>query len=224
LSTPTFRPKYVSFDCYGTLINYQITPITKVLVGDQVPAEQWDRFVAEFRGYRYDQVCGEYYAYEQVLHDSFERVCRRWGLEVDPNAGKQFADGVRSWGPHADVPTPLKKMGENYKLVILSNADDSFLAESVPRLGADFHAVLTAEQAGYYKPRYAAFEYMLDQLDAKPEDFVHVAAHTRYDLMPMHDLGFPNLVLLDRGYDPVTTGYDYVTVKSLDELNRMLGI
>ncbi|MFI9176376.1 hypothetical protein [Streptomyces lincolnensis] len=43
----------------------------------------------------------------------------------------------------------------------------------MPKLGADFHAVLTAEQAGYYKPRYAAFEYMLDELDASPEDFVH---------------------------------------------------
>ena len=109
-------------------------------------------FVAEFRGYRYDQVCGEYYPYEQVLQDAFERVCRRWGIEADPSAGKRFADGVRSWGPHPDVPAPLKKMGEHYKLVILSNADDSFLAESVPRLGADFHAVFTAEQAGYYKP------------------------------------------------------------------------
>lgn len=224
MGNPTFRPKYVSFDCYGTLINYQITPITRELVGDQIPAEKWDRFVAEFRGYRYDQVCGEYYAYEQVLHDSFERICRRWGVEVDPNAGKRFADGVRSWGPHADVPAPLTTMGENYKLVILSNADDSFLAESVPRLEADFHAVLSAEQAGYYKPRYAAFDYMLDKLDAAPEDFLHVASHTRYDLMPMHDLSFPNLVYLDRGYDPVTPGYDYVTVNSLDEINRMLGL
>ena len=115
---------------------------------------------------------------------------------------------MRSWGPHPDVAEPLKKMGEHYKLVILSNADDSFLEESVPRLGADFHAVYTAEQAGYYKPRYGAFEYMLDQLDAQPEDFVHVSSHTRYDPMPMHDMGFRNLVLLDRGYDPVPPGYD----------------
>ena len=56
MSTPTFRPKYVSFDCYGTLISWPMTPITKELVGDQIPAEQWDQFVAEFRGYRYDQV------------------------------------------------------------------------------------------------------------------------------------------------------------------------
>ena len=65
---------------------------------------------------------------------------------------------------------------------------------------------------------------MLDQLDAKPEDFVHVSSHTRYDPMPMHDMGFRNLVLLDRGYDPVPPGYDLTVVKSLDELNTLLGI
>ncbi|MFE8992420.1 HAD-IA family hydrolase, partial [Streptomyces collinus] len=168
-----FRPKYVSFDCYGTLIEWPMTPITRELVGDQIPAEHWDQFVKEFRGYRYDSVCGEYKPYEQTLQDAFEGVCRKWGIKAAPDAGKRLGDGVRSWGPHADIPEPLKKMGENYKLVILSNADDSFLQESVPRLGADFHAVFTAEQAGFYKPRYAAFEYMLDQLDASPEDFVH---------------------------------------------------
>jgi 2-haloacid dehalogenase len=108
--------------------------------------------------------------------------------------------------------------------VILSNADDSFLDISVPRLGADFHAVYTAEQARAYKPRYQAFEYMLDTLNAKPQDFLHVSSHTRYDLMPMHDMGFRNLVLLDRGCDPVTEGYDYTTVQSLDELNKHLGL
>jgi 2-haloacid dehalogenase len=224
MSDPQFRPTYVSFDCYGTLINYQITPITRELVGDQVPAESWDRFVADFRAIRYDQVCGEFYPYEQVLQDAYARVCRKWNLDVDPHAGKRFADGVRSWGPHDDVPAPLKRMSEHYQLVILSNADDSFLQESVPRLGADFHAVFTAEQAGYYKPRYAAFEYMLEQLDAAPEDFVHVSSHTRYDVMPAHDLGFRNLVLLDRGYDPPAPAYGYVQVETLDELNTMLGI
>jgi 2-haloacid dehalogenase len=39
-----FRPKYVSFDCYGTLIEWPMTPITRELGGDQIPAEQWDQF------------------------------------------------------------------------------------------------------------------------------------------------------------------------------------
>lgn len=219
-----FRPKYVSFDCYGTLIDFQITPVTRELVGDQLTPAQFDRFVTDFRAIRYDQVCGEFYAYKQVLHDAFARTCKKWGLAVQDDAGQRFSDAVLSWGPHADIPEPLKKLGEHYPLVILSNADTSYLDVSVPKLGADFHAVYTAEQSGFYKPRYGAFEYMLDQLDTPPEEFLHVSSHTRYDLMPAYDLGFTNTVLLDRGYDPPTSGYGYVKVDSFEELNALLGI
>jgi 2-haloacid dehalogenase len=222
--TEPIRPEYVSFDCYGTLIHYQITPVTKELIGARLSDDDFEKFVVDFRAIRYDQVCGTYYAYTQVLHDAYARTCAKWDLEVDPQAGEKFAAAVRSWGPHDDVVEPLTKMAEHYKLVILSNADTSFLDESVKRIGVSFHAVFTAEQAGYYKPRYAAFEYMLRELDAKPEDFLHVASHTRYDLMPAYDLGFPHTVLLDRGYDPPTSGYNYTRVDSLDEINTMLGL
>jgi 2-haloacid dehalogenase len=224
MSTASVRPKYVSFDCYGTLIDFQITPITRELVGDQLTPDQFEQFVKDFRALRYDQVCGEFYPYQQVLHDSFTRTCRKWNLEVDPDAGKRFSDGVLSWGPHPDVPAPLRTMAEHYPLVIVSNADTSYLDVSVPRLGVDFHAVYTAEQSGFYKPRYAAFEYMLDQLGAGPTEFLHISSHTRYDLMPAHDLGFTNTVLLDRGYDPPAPVYGYTRVSSLDEVNHLLGI
>jgi hypothetical protein len=54
-----FRPKYVSFDCYGTLIDFQLTPVTRELVGDRLTAAQFERFVTDFRALRYDQVCRE---------------------------------------------------------------------------------------------------------------------------------------------------------------------
>ncbi|MFT4010734.1 MAG: haloacid dehalogenase type II [Nocardioidaceae bacterium] len=219
-----YRPKYVSFDCYGTLIYYEISSTTRRIVGDRISEEDWPDFIRSFSKYRYDQVLGDFYPYRQVLQDAFDRVCRKWGIESDPTAGAQFGDAVLSWGPHADVPAPLARMAERYPLVILSNADTAFLDTSVPKLGAPFHAVYTAEQAGVYKPRYQAFEYMLDQLDATPDDFLHVSSHTRYDLMPAHDLGFRNLVMLDRGYDPPAHSYGYVDVASLTELNQMLGI
>lgn len=219
-----YRPKYVSFDCYGTLINFQIDAATQKVVGGQVSDGDWPAFRESFSKYRYDQVLGEYYPYRQVLQDAFDRTCRKWRIESDPTAGEQFGAAVLSWEAHPDVPAPLAKMAEKYPLVILSNAGTEFLDASVPKLGAPFHAVFTAEQAGFYKPRYQAFEYMVEQLDAKPEDFLHVSSHTRYDIMPMRDLGFPNLVMLRRGYDPAAHSYEYVDVDSLDELNQMLGI
>ncbi|MBT2533048.1 HAD hydrolase-like protein [Arthrobacter sp. ISL-48] len=224
MKTANFRPEYISFDCYGTLINYQTEAATRPLLADRVPEELMAAFMRDWRHFRYDQVCGDYYPYEQVLQDAWDRVCQKWNLTGTEDAGKQFGAAVRSWGAHDGVIEPLKRMGESYKLVILSNADDSFLQTSVPRLEAPFHAVYTAEQAGFYKPRYGAFEYMLEQLDASPEDFVHVSSHTRYDLMPAHDLGFSNLVMLDRGYDPHSPAYNYSTVASLNELNKLLGL
>jgi 2-haloacid dehalogenase len=224
MADTNFRPKYISFDIYGTLINFDIDPTTRRLLNGRISEEQWPTFKKQFRGYRFDEVLGDYKPYEAILQDSFDRVCKYWGIGPTPGAGAEFADAVRGWVAHEDVPAPLKLMGDNYKLVALSNADTSFLDISIPKLGADFHAVLTAEQARAYKPRYQAFEYMLDTLNAKPEDFLHVASHTRYDMHPMHDMGFRNLVVLDRGYDPITEGYDYTTVKSLDELNKNLGL
>ncbi|MCU1434001.1 MAG: hadL [Pseudarthrobacter sp.] len=224
MADATLRPEYISFDCYGTLINFNIVPATRQLLAGRIPEEQMQQFLRDFRAYRYDQVCGDYYGYQQVLQDAFDRVCRKWELARSDDAGARFAEAVLGWRPHADVPAALRTMGENYKLVVLSNADTSFLDVSVPKLGAAFHAVYSAEQAGAYKPRYQAFEYMLDQLDAVPEQFLHVSSHTRYDLMPAHDLGFTNTVLLDRGYDPPGPGYNYATVRSLEELNRILGL
>ena len=219
-----FRPKYVSFDCYGTLIYFEIASTTRRLVGEQISDVDWPAFLRSFSKYRYDQVLGDYYPYRQVLQDAFDRVCKKWGIDSDPTAGDQFGEAVLSWQPHGDVSAPLAKMATRYPLVIVSNADTAFLDVSVPKLGAPFHAVFTAEQSGFYKPRYQAFEYMVEQLDATPEDFLHVSSHTRYDLMPAHDLGFRNLVLLDRGYDPPAHSYEYIDVSSLDELNQMLGI
>jgi 2-haloacid dehalogenase len=217
------RPKYISFDIYGTLINWDTDAVTLRLLDGRLPEEQWPAFKKVFRGYRFDEVL-EYRPYEEILQRSFDRVCKYFGIGPTPGAGAELADAVKSFGAHDDVPAPLKLMGENFQLVALSNADDSFLEISIPKLGADFHAVLTAEQAQAYKPRYQAFEYMLDTLNAKPEDFLHISSHTRYDMHPMHDMGFRNLWMLDRGYDPIGPGYDLNVAKSLDEINKHLGL
>ena len=224
MSEIRFRPKYVSFDCYGTLIYFEITSTTLQLLGDRLEGPRADQFLREFSKYRYDQVCGDYRPYQEVLHEAYARTCRKWGLEVNEDAGQRLSHAVLTWGPHDDIPTPLKTMGENFPLVILSNADNRHLDASVPTLGAQFHAVFTAEQAQSYKPRYRGFEYMVEQLDATPDDFLHVSSHTRYDLMPADDLGFKHKVFLDRGYDPESPAYNYTTVQSLDEVNTMLGL
>jgi 2-haloacid dehalogenase len=136
-----------------------------------------------------------------VLHGSLERTCRRWGIAFDPADAQAIVEAVPSWGPHPDVPAALAKLAEVLPLVILSNAADSQIWSNVDKLGAPFHAVLTAEQAQAYKPRLRAFDFMFNTLGCGPQHFVHVSSSLRYDLMSADDLRIGQRVFVDRGTD-----------------------
>ena len=36
----TFRPKYITFDCYGTLTRFRMGEMTRDIFADRMPAEQ----------------------------------------------------------------------------------------------------------------------------------------------------------------------------------------
>ena len=222
--TTHLRPKYISFDCYGTLINFRMSEVARELFVGRIAPEQMHRFTRDFAAYRLDEVMGDWKPYDQVLCNAVRRTCTRWGIEYRDGEGMTFYDAVPTWGPHADVPDALARLAKEYRLVILSNAMDEQLPHNVEKLGAPFHRVYTAQQAGAYKPRLQAFEYMLDQLGCGPDDLLHVSSSPRYDLMPAHDMGIKNKVFVNRGHEPGTPGYDYHEIKDLSGLPALVGL
>jgi len=58
--TNVFRPKYISFDCYGTLTNFQMAPMARRLFADRVSPENIERFCEDFAAYRLDEVLGDW--------------------------------------------------------------------------------------------------------------------------------------------------------------------
>jgi len=219
-----FDPKYITFDCYGTLTAFGMSAVTRELVADRVPPERMEDFLDDFEAYRIDEVLGAYKPYHQVINYALARTSKLWGIEHRDNDGEAIYESVPSWGPHPDVPEPLAAIAERYPLVILSNAADEQIQSNVDKLGAPFHAVFTAEQAQAYKPRLQAFEYMLDQLGCGPGDILHVSSSLRYDLMPAHDLRVTNKVYVNRGYEPSTPYYGYHEVTDISGLAALLGI
>jgi len=220
----TFRPKYITFDCYGTLTWFQMSNMTRELYAERVPAERMDAFVADFSAYRFDEVLGAWKPYEEVIKSAFERTCRKWKIAYDAAVGQSFYDSVPTWGPHPDVAEPLARVAASYPLVILSNASNDQIQFNVDKLGAPVHAVYTAQQAQAYKPRFQAFEYMLDQLGCGPEDLLHVSASLRYDLMPAWGLGIENKVYVNRGYEPSTPYYGYAEIAEIGGLPGLVGL
>ncbi len=219
-----FKPKFITFDCYGTLINFAMGPTARRLFADLVPAEGMDQFVADFAGYRLDEVLGEWKPYRNVVLNAVERTCRRWNIPFDVTLANRFYDDVPTWGPWPDVREPLSRVAKEFPLVILSNAMNSQIHSNVANIGVPFHRVLTAEDARAYKPRMRAFEYMFDELGCGPEDILHVSSSLRYDLMPARDLGIRNKVFVARGHEPSTPEYGYTEIKDIGGLPGVLGL
>jgi 2-haloacid dehalogenase len=219
---PTIR--YVSFDCYGTLTDFRVGDVTRARLAERVAADRMTAFLEDFSAHRLDEVLGAWKPYKEVLHRSLERTCRRWGVAFDPADAQAIVDAVPTWGPHADVPAPLARVAAELPLVILSNASNDQIQSNVDKLGAPFHAVLTAEQAQAYKPRFQAFEHMFDSLGCGPEHFMHVSSSLRYDLMSAHDLRIGRRVFVDRGHGPGNPAYGYQEIADLGGLPGLLGL
>jgi 2-haloacid dehalogenase len=222
---PTFRPKFISFDCYGTLTNFRMAQVAREIYAGRLTPAQMEAFVEAFRGYRLDEVLGAWKPYAEVCHNAVERSCKRIGTGFDPAEARRFYEAVPSWGPHPDVTAGLLPIADRIPLVILSNAMNSQIHENVRLLGAPFAHVLTAEDAQAYKPRYQAFEHMFDTLNAGPEDFLHVSSSFRYDLMTAYDLKMGVRVWVNRGHEPrVDAAYGYTEIPDIGGLAALVGI
>lgn len=221
---PTPPIRYVSFDCYGTLTDFRVGDVTRGRLAGRVAADRMPAFLENFTAYRLDQVMGDWRPYAEVLHRALERTCRRWGIAFDPADAQAIVDAIPTWGPHADVPAALARVAKAIPLVILSNAANAQIQSNVDKLGAPFHAVLTAEQAQAYKPRLQAFEYMFDTLGCGPEHLMHVSSSLRYDLMSAHDLRIGRRVFVERGHGPGNPAYGYQAIPDLGGLPALLGL
>jgi 2-haloacid dehalogenase len=219
-----FRPKYITFDCYGTLTRFQMAELARELFADRVAADRMPAFVKDFAAYRLDEVLGPWKPYVDVLRNAVRRTCRKWRLEYKDAEARRFYEAVPTWGPHPDVPEPLARVAKHIPLVILSNASDDQILHNVAKLGAPFYAVYTAQQAQAYKPRLQAFEYMLDNLCCGPEDVLHVSSSLRYDLMSADDLGIKMKAFVNRGHEPSTPHYNYAEIKDISGLPALVGL
>lgn len=216
--------RFVSFDCYGTLTNFEVGAVTRTRLGDRIAPDRMAAFLEDFTAYRFDEALGAWQPYPELLHRALERTCRKWGLAFRPDDAEAIVHAIPSWGPHPDVPAPLARVAAKIPLVILSNASDSQIHSNVDKLGAPFHAVLTAEQAHAYKPRLQAFEHMFDTLGCGPEHVMHVSSSLRYDLMSAHDLRIARRVFVDRGHGPGNPAYGYQEIADLAGLPALIGL
>lgn len=230
----------LSFDCYGTLIDWESGLLTAlaalrnrsaVAMSDDQVLEAFARFESA------QQRATPALPYAQVLEAVHAQLAAFWDVPADAAADARFGASVGDWPAFPDTPDALRYLKQHYRLVILSNVDRASFARSLPRLGVAFDAVYTAQDIGSYKPAPRNFAYLLDRLAAEgvaKRAILHVAQSLFHDHVPANAVGLAS-AWIDRRHGlggsgaTVAAGADvrydfrFTSMAAMVEAHRALG-
>jgi 2-haloacid dehalogenase len=185
----------LTFDCYGTLIDWE-AGIMKALQGLIACAPRRRSREEVLADYAFHEQEQEQFAptmkYSQLLAVVYKRMSENWGAAAPWEECATFAASLRSWDAFPDTAAALKYLKSHYKLYILSNVDNESFSYTARRLGVRFDGVMTAEDIGSYKPSRRNFEYMLGRLNSQGIEsnrILHVAQSLVHDHVPAKELG-----------------------------------
>jgi 2-haloacid dehalogenase len=189
--------RWATFDCYGTLIDWDggvRTELARVF-GDDRADEQLARYHELEPGL---QESGEL-TYREVLTESMRAL---GALESEVH---ELAESLPSWRAFPEVKAALDEAHRRgWKLAILSNTDDDFIAASQVQIGVPFEEVVVAQEIGSYKPNHRHWEEFFQRTRAPRDGHVHVAASQFHDIAPANELGLRS-VWINRLGDPATS-------------------
>ena len=213
----------VTFDCYGTLIDWEagvrdyVAPILARSSQREVTPDKW---VERWERIQF-QMLKPYRPYREILQRSYDATMQYFGIEAFVDAGAGLARSIAEWQPFADTRRALRRMAKRYRLAIVSNIDNDLLADSVGQLQAPFSCLVTAEDARAYKPDPKPLELAVARLAVEPGAILHAAFGWKYDLAPARALGM-RTCFVNRGAVRVDEPRD-VEVPSLEALAELLG-
>ncbi len=180
----------VSFDCYGTLIDWQGGARTAVESIPELADVDMDALVSRRVEVELDVEHERYRPYDEVLALSLARSAAEFGVELPDAEARGFAASIVRWPPFPDAPGFLRRLATmGTPLVILSNVTRASLQHSVRKLGTNFDQLITAEDVRSYKPAPAHWERLYATRAIAPASQLHIAGSITHDIRPANALG-----------------------------------
>lgn len=227
------RFEALSFDCYGTLIDWEsgilgaLQPILKdhgLALRDEEVLELYAKIEAQAEQREPRP------KYREVLQEVVRQLGARLDFIPNPVELDSLAESLPNWRPFPDTVGALRTLRRRFKLAIISNVDDDLFASSARQLGVEFNWVITAEQAGSYKPALEIFEFALEKIGLPKERILHVAQSIYHDIIPAKRLGLAT-VLVNRsrgregfGATPKAHGRPDLVVPDLRRLISLMSL
>jgi 2-haloacid dehalogenase len=193
------RFEILTFDCYGTLIDWEagiLFVLHQILSNHGKEID--DATLLQLYG-DFEQRAEEapFQPYREVLASVVRQFGKELGFTPTPEEVRSLPDSLSKWRPWPDTIASLRQLKARFRLAILSNVDDDLFAATLPQLAVDFDEIITAQQAQAYKPSRKLFELALRRLNVPAKRILHVGQSIYRDVVPAQALGLAT-VWVDR--------------------------
>jgi 2-haloacid dehalogenase len=187
--------KALTFDCYGTLIDWETglyTALQPLLQKSGITLKRDEVLAAFARHESAQQVATPAMIYSELLAEVHRLLAHEWNVSDAETDAVAFGKSVPDWPAFPDTQASLQYLQRYYKLVILSNVDRESFAGSNRQLGVAFDAICTAQDIGSYKPDPRNFAYLINTvagLGVLKRNILHTAQSLHHDHVPAQAAG-----------------------------------
>lgn len=186
------RFEVLTFDCYGTLINWEagILPVLRRILSNHSKKLDDVTLLKLYGDFELLSEQGPFHPYREVLQSVVRRFGAELGFAPTDTDVRSLPESLPSWRPWPDTVAALHALKRRFRLVILSNVDDDLFAATRPQLEVEFDDVITAQQARAYKPSRKVFELALNRTKTPAQNILHIGQSVYHDVIPAQALGF----------------------------------
>ena len=195
------REHLLTFDCYGTLIDWE-SGIAGAFEREAAKEGRTLDRDALFRAYAECEAeveADSYAPYREVLAAAARCTALALNWDLPRERAVFLPVSLPSWKPFADTNPSLKRLAAVCAMGILSNVDDDLLDETRRYFPIEWDLVVTAEQVGSYKPAHAHWIEARRRTEGRYERWTHVAQSYYHDVTPALELGLPVVWVNRRG-------------------------
>lgn len=201
------RFDFVTFDCYGTLIDWESCiagAFIRAAAADGVTLTR-EAVIAAYEHVEPAVESERFRVYREVLQETAMRVAQALGWPLAQERATFLADSLPQWPAFADTNAALERMkAAGVRLGILSNTDDDLLAATRRHFTVDFDLVVTAQQIGSYKPAPAHWLTARERIGGAR--WLHAAQSNFHDVVPANALGIPTAWINRRAQTALPAG------------------
>lgn len=186
-------PKAITFDCYGTLIDWESGVqqfFAQRLAAHDIEGMDPRELQHKWEEIQFVYIQEQYRPYREVLRDTMRMTLDMEQIPYAEQDLDEFANAMGRWQPFPDTREAILELQKYLKVVLITNTDNAIIAETERTIGVKFDEIITAEQAGAYKPAHTGFLLARERLGLPVSDIWHAGFGFKYDIVPATELGY----------------------------------